>query len=300
VRARDIRVVGGVDNEDYYLPFDPDDPNPLQANRLPVPDPFENLPTPSTASDSSNVDSTIHDPADLVRVALPATEVSQLANEVLNQLPVLLRPLFQPLIAPLTELLTEPVIQPGVYNSITVLSPAGGATFAPGVYIIRGTSPHTNLSLCIVGPVVADGVLFYITDSPGYDATTGLPDDSEEDDAPPTIAIPSLVSSVLIAPLLAGGHISGLNDPSSPFNGMLVFQRRSDQRLVLIEAQQLVGSGEISGTIYAKWGHTLFAAGAGSYDLRFVSGTMRVLTVTNTTIAPTTLLPPARDVLLLE
>ena len=40
--------------------------------------------------------------------------------------------------------------------------------------------------------------------------------------------------------------------------------------------------------------------GAGTYDLRFVTGTMRLLTVTDTTIAPTTLFPPAKDVLLLE
>jgi hypothetical protein len=69
---------------------------------------------------------------------------------------------------------------------------------------------------------------------------------------------------------------------------------------LVVEAQHLIGGGDISGAIYAKWGHTVFVGGAGTYDLRFVTGTMRVLTVTDTTIAPTNLLPPANDVLLLE
>ena len=107
-------------------------------------------------------------------------------------------------------------------------------------------------------------------------------------------------ASVLMAPLLSGAHITGLNDPSSPFNGMLIFQRRLDRRPIIMEAQQLLGNGDISGTVYSKWGHTIFIGGNGSYDLRFVTGTMRVLTVTDTTIAPTTLFPPTKDVLLVE
>jgi hypothetical protein len=62
----------------------------------------------------------------------------------------------------------------------------------------------------------------------------------------------------------------------------------------------LISSGQIRGTIYSKWGHVIFIAGNGTYDMRFVCGTMRVLTVTTTKIAPTTLLPAAQDVFLLE
>lgn len=298
VRARDIRVVGGVDNPDYYRAFDPQDRPPLQANRLPVKDPLAGLPTPTTLN--ASVSPTIHNPADLVVVALGVADASALSNAILNQLPALLRPLFQPLISPLSTLLSRPTIEPGVYNSITVLSPLGGARFEPGIYIVRGVNPATRTSLAILGPVRAEKVLFYVTNSSNYDPVTGLPDGGEDSETAPANIAPTLLPSVLIASLLPNARITGLNDPGSPFDGMLIYQHRTDRRPIIIEAQQLIGSGDISGTIYSKWAHNLFVAGAGSYDLRFVTGTMRVVTVTTTTIAPTTLFPPAQDVLLLE
>lgn len=300
VFARDIRVAGGVDDEKNYLAFASEEPSPLQASRLPVQDPLEALPVPSTTRDPNNVVATVQSPPDLVRVAISATDASLLTNEVLDDLPALLKPLFQPLIAPLTALTTQAVIEPGVYNSITVLAPTGGVTFRPGVYIIRGTSPRTGLSLCVIGPIQAEGVLFYITDSLGFDPIDGSPDSNEAADEPPLNPLLSSLPSTLIAPLLSGAHISGLNDPASPFDGMLVYQRRLDRRPIVIEAQQLVGSGDISGTIYSKWGHVLFVGGNGSYNLRFAAGTFRAVTVTTTTLAPLELFPPARDVLLLE
>lgn len=299
VNARDIRVVGGVDNQNSYQPFDSEGENPLQANRLPVPDPFAELPIPSTASDGS-VNSNAASPSHSVRVAIPAADVETLLNNVLAALPPLLRPLFTPLTATLTTTLTQPTLQPGVYDSITVLSPTGGARFEPGIYVIRGTSPITNMSLCILGPVEAEGVMFYITSSAAFDASTGAPDADEGTNAAPSNIVPSLPPSTVIISLLSSARISGLDDPSSPFHEMLIFQRRIDRRPIVIEAQQLLGGGHISGTIYAKWAHVTFLAGAGSYDLRFVAGTMRVLTLLETTIAPTTLLPPAKDVFLLE
>lgn len=297
--ARDIRVVGGVDSQDNYGAFE-GGASPLQANRLPVPDPFLSLPVPSLASDAANVSTTVHAPADAVRVALPSDEATQVLNDVLAALSPLLQPLFQPLMDSQLEDLTTPVLQPGVYNSITVLAPLGGARFEPGVYIIRGTSVVTNMSLCIVGPVHAEGVLFYITDSSGFDASTGLPDTGDDVNAEPSNTLISSPPSAVILPLLSGARLTGLNDPGSPFDGMLLYQRRLDRRPIIVEAQQLLGSGDISGTVYSKWGHVMFLGGFGSYDLRFVIGTMRVLTVTDTTLAPTILLPPARDVLLLE
>ncbi len=300
VRAHDIRVVGGVDNQDNYQPFDSQQSNPLQANRLPVADPFKSLPVPSIASDGTNVNSTVQSPSHSVRVALSIAQSETLTSSVLSLLSPLLQPLFTPLIPELTTLLTEPTLEPGVYDSITVLSPLGGAKFLPGTYVIRSKSPITQMSLCIVGPVEAEGVLFYITDSAGFDASTGQPDVGEDSSAAQSNPVTSLVPSTLILSLLPSARISGLNDAGSPFNGMLIYQRRLDRRPIVVEAQQLVGSGDISGTIYAKWAHTIFIGGAGSYDLRFVTGTMRVLTITDTTIAPSTLLPPAQDVFLLE
>jgi Flp pilus assembly protein TadG len=300
VLARDIRVVGGVDNQTYYQPYDSQKRNPLQANRLPVADPLANLVVPSAVSDATNVNTTVRSPSHCVRVALSVAQANTLTSGVLNSLSPLLKPLFSPLIPQLTTLLTQPTLQPGVYDSITVLSPLSGATFSPGIYIIRSKSPITNMSLCILGPVEAKGVLFYITDQANFDASTGLPDAGDDSNAAPSNPVTSLAPSTMILSLLSGAHITGLNAPGSPFNGMLIYQRRLDRRPIIVEAQKLVGSGDISGTIYGKWAHTVFIGGAGSYNLRFVTGTMRVLTITDTTIAPTTLFPPAKDVLLLE
>lgn len=297
--ARDIRVVGGVDNKDNYEPFDPDESNPLQANRLDVPDPFQELAVPSASSDPGNVDPTVATESHYVRVALSEADADQLIANVYNALPALLQPLFQPLADPIKEMLTETTLQPGVYDSITVISPLGGIHFEPGVYIVRNVSPITQMSLCIVGPVEADGVLFYITDSAGFDATTGTPDEGEAADDPPANPLPSSAPSAVIFPLLATASISGLNDPGSPFDNMLVYQRRLDRRPIVIEAQQLVGSG-MSGTVYAKWAHVAFIGGNGSYDMRFVSGTLRLVTASDSTIAPTMFLPAAQDVFLVE
>jgi hypothetical protein len=300
IAANDVRVCGGVDNRNCYQAFAQGSENPLRAGRLPVEDPFDDLPVPSVVSDAGNIATTVISPGDVVQVALPTSLASNLTSSVLGQLSALLKPLFQPLIAPVNQALSQKTLQPGVYNSITVLSPLGGARFAPGIYIIRGTSPVTNMSLCIVGPVEATGVMFYITDSGSFAAGTGLPDANDDADTAPTNTLANTLPSALVLPLLSSARITGLNDASSPFDGMLIYQRRVDRRPIVLEAQQLLGGGDISGTVYSKWGHVVFVGGAGSYDLRFVAGTMRVVTATTTTLAPTELLPAAQDVLLLE
>ncbi|QDV80239.1 pilus assembly protein TadG-related protein [Botrimarina mediterranea] len=300
VVARDVRVAGGVDELHHYGPFGGGDGTPLQANRLPVEDPLEGLPTPSISSDAANVSATVHNPGHLVRVTLPIDVASEVLGTVRNLLPALLRSLLDPLLDPLTELLTEATIQPGVYSSITVLAPLGGVHFQPGVYIVRGGSPITGTALTVIGPVQAEGVLFYVTASADYNATSGLPDAGQVSTEPPPNTIGSVLPSVLLLPLLPGADLTGLNDPSSPFHGMLLYQQRRDRRPIVVDLQQIVGGSRVSGTIYGKWAHLLLVGGGGSHDLRFVSGTARVVTVTNTMLAPSELFPPAQDVLLLE
>lgn len=300
VRARDIRVVGGVDNPDHYMAFAANQPSPLQANRLPVPDPLEDLPVPSSASDANNVVATVHHPADVVKIALPVELADQILDNVYNGLPLSLRSLLNPLLTPIRNLLTNATVEPGVYNSLTVIAPVGGVQFLPGVYIIRGSNPDIGTSLTIVGPVQAEGVMFYITDSADFSAVTGLPDAKESSETSPPETLLSNVPSVLLAPLLPTARITGLDDPTSPLDGMLIFQNRNDRRPMVIDIQQILGDSDISGTIYSKWGHLLFVGGFGAHDLRFVSGTARIVTVTNTTLSPNNLLPAAQDVLLLE
>jgi hypothetical protein len=310
VQARDVRVAGGVDDPANYQNFEEAERSPLQANRLPVPDPFDDLPVPSEANDATNVKPTAHDPGHVVVVSLgPASLHPSLLDDVLDEVLEPLGPVWRPIIEPLVEpvidpllesLLTPPALTPGVYESITVLS-LGEVRFDPGVYIIRNKNPDTQKSLSIIGGwVKADGVMFYITDSAGYDGSSGEPDAGDEVDAPPENELVSSQPSVYIAPILPGSSISGLDDADSPFDGMLIYQRRLDRRPIVLAAVKLVGGGNISGTIYSKWGHTVFQGGLGTYDLRFVSGSMRVVTAFDSTIAPSQLLPPARDVLLVE
>ena len=157
----------------------------------------------------------------------------------------------------------------------------------------------TNISLSLLaGTVTANGVLFYITNSSNYDATNGVPDNADGDSRP-TASVPGLLPSVLINAALLGSNYSGLNDTQSPFNGMLIYQRRMDPRPIVVAHESLIGGGSVAGTMYAKWGHVAFT-GAGTYDLRIVSGTARLITALGMTIAPTNKLPPAQDVFLVE
>ena len=105
--------------------------------------------------------------------------------------------------------------------------------------------------------------------------------------------------SVVINTALLGSSFSPLADPSSPFNGLLVYQRRQDLRPIVIANQNLLLGGNISGTIYAKWGHVIFA-GNSTYNVKIVAGTVRLLAVLDMTLSPSALLPPAQDVFLVE
>ncbi|WP_197531685.1 pilus assembly protein TadG-related protein [Posidoniimonas corsicana] len=298
--ASDIRVTGGVDDQDQYQPLDPDDESPLRANMLPTDDPLEALPPPSTSVDATNVSGAVRSPSHAIAVALSASDAAALLGDVLSGLSPLLQPLLSAVLTPVSDLLENQTLQPGVYDSITVVAPVGGVIFEPGVYVIRGRSPLTNLSLLALGPVQADGAMFYITDSASYDATTGMPDAGVDASTAPPASVGTVVPSVVLAPLLAGAAYTGLQDPTSPYDGVLVYQARSDRRPIVIDAQHLLGGGALSGTVYAKWGHTILLTGAGSCGLRMVSGTMRIVTVTDATINPVDLLPAAQDVYLLE
>jgi Flp pilus assembly protein TadG len=264
LQARDIRVAGGVDNPDNYGNFAAGESSPLRANRLPVPDPFASLPAPTTNSDPANVDPTLRGGVSVV------------------QLPILSPPT---------------VLHPGVYEWIDVTS--GQVVFEPGVYIIRGVNPVTGISLVIsAGTVTANGVMFYLTNSTGYNAVTGAPD-AADGELPPTSTFPGTLLPSAVINLAITGGFSPLDDSDSPFHGLIIYQRRQDYRPVVILHQSALLGGSFAGTVYAKWGHLTFL-GNSTYDCRFVTGSARLVAVTSMTIAPSVLLPPARDVFLVE
>jgi Flp pilus assembly protein TadG len=264
LQARDIRVAGGVDNPANYSHFSAGESSPLRANRLPVPDPFAALPAPSTSSDPANVDATLRGGVSIVQL---------------------------PLLSPPT------VLQPGVYEWIEVTS--GQVTFEPGIYIIRSVNPITGVALLISGgTVTAEGVMFYLTNSPTYNAVTGAPDNADGEEAPSQTLLGTIVPSAVVNLAIAGG-LTGLDDADSPFNRFIIYQRRRDYRPIVVVHQDALLGGSFAGTVYAKWGHLAFL-GTTTYDSRFVTGSARLVAVANMTIAPGVLLPPARDVFLVE
>jgi len=263
--AEDIRVTGGVDNPANYGNVQSGESSPLKANKPAVLDPLRNLPAPTVAADPFNVSATERGTVNIVSLPLLAPPVT---------------------------------LQPGVYESITIVT--GTVIFQPGVYIIRNKNPLTGISLSIVaGRVTANGVMFYITDSAAYTPADGLPDANDGGTVPAAPGVPSLAPSVVINAGLLGSTYSGLSSASSPFDGMLVYQRRTDRRPIAIVAEQLLGGTAMSGTVYAKWGQLLFV-GHGTYDMKFAVGTARIVNALSCTFAPTTLFPPVREVFLVE
>jgi hypothetical protein len=265
LKARDIRVVGGVDDPTYYNPLASGDPQPLKTGRLPVDDPYKDLLVPTTAADPTNVKSTVYG-----------------GKTVLGL----------PLIGPPVTL------QPGVYDWIEVIS--GQAQFQPGIYIVRGKNPLTQLALSVVaGQVQANGVMFYITDTASYSPASGLPDANDGQSTAPLPGSSNMPPCAVINIGLLSSTYSGLNDAASPFNGLFLYQRRLDRRPIILVQENLIGAGQLRGTMYSKWGHVILA-GKGTYDARFVVGTMRLIALLDMQIRPSILLPPAQDVYLVE
>lgn len=127
---------------------------------------------------------------------------------------------------------------------------------------------------------------------PGVDAT-------DQETHPGKVGVLELLPSTLINIGVLGSSFSPLDSPSSPFDGMMIYQRRHDRRPIVLVQENLLGPGTISGTIYSKWGHLLLA-GKGNLDIRIAAGTLRLLALLDMEIAPSWKLDPAYDVYLVE
>ncbi|MDP1797097.1 MAG: pilus assembly protein TadG-related protein [Planctomycetaceae bacterium] len=264
LRSRDLRVVGGVDNPNNYTHFISGEPSPLRANAKPVPDPLISVPVPTVAADPTNVSSTLRGGVTVVGI-------------------------------PLIGLPT--VLSPGVYEYIQIVS--GRVTLNPGVYIIRGSHPVTKIPLQIIGgEVTGNGVMFYITNSAAYSPTSGLPDSGDGSTTPAATGLGTVLPSAVINIGLLGSNLTAIGG-SSPYAGLLIFQRRADRRILVIARDALLSDSVFNGTVYAKWGDTVFA-GMGTVQARFVVGSLRFANLLDCTIAPTSLLPPAQDVFLVQ
>jgi Flp pilus assembly protein TadG len=260
--ALNIRVVGGVDNQKNYSNYVSGQASPLVCNALPVADPYASLPVPTVSVDSVNVVATNFGGVNVTNVPLVSAPT---------------------------------VLTPGVYDWIQVTS--GSVVFSPGVYIVRSVNPATQIALNVLaGQVTANGVMFYITNTTNYSATSGMPDAGDAGSTAPAPSLTTLVPSVVIASLL-GSKYSPIT--SGPFGGLTIYQRRLDRRPIALADQSLLLAGTLSGSIYGKYSQVIFACN-GTFDLKFVSGSMRFANLLQTTIAPSQLLPPAQDVYLVE
>jgi hypothetical protein len=263
LRARDIRVVGGVDNQSYYAHYVSGNPSPLAAGRLAVPDPARTLPVPTTAADAA-----------VVNINRGSVLIADLPG------------------APWRTL------NPGVYEWIELVS--GRVYFNPGVYIVRGTNPVTGIGLNIIAAQIdAQNVMFYLTNTTTYSPLTGLPDASDGETAPPAPGVGNLTPSAVINLSVAGSELWGRSYAGSSLGWITVFQRRADRRPIVILTTDTYDGDDLRGVVYAKWGHVVLT-GQGLTLGRFAAGTMRILTTGTFSITPATWLPPAEDVYLVE
>lgn len=275
IKARYVQIVGGVDVVANFQQYDPADTfTPLLAgpNVAVHPDPLRGLPVPR----ASNL------PTGYPMTRNPAVTVSKGETRTFD---------------------------PGVYENIQINQ---GATvyFNPGVYIFSPTKPNQGLTMnggCTVISVPkgtqAAGVMFYMTGSNYVDATT--PANSGQwdaaDDAQSALDGPLPAADPVSPRQLAGpglpappdpqfskvdfatftcnatnAHVNlgGLKDPSSPFNGLLFFQRRRNTTTASIAGNAGVDV-TLDGTIYAKWAQFALSGG-GVYNSVFVVGSMAV------------------------
>lgn len=264
VHAPDVRVTGGVDAASNYRSSLLGGHPPLTANRFPVPDPLEDLPVPTTTADS-NVKATYYGAVTTPQIVTGETRLS-----------------------------------PGVYDWIDV--PYGYVHFLHGVYIIRGVNPDTGIALNVRGNNVdGEEVMFYITDSADYSASTGEPDAEDTGSTPEEMSSAGLPPSVVIDVGAASRftHLNDIGRGAGPYGDMLIFQRRNDRRPIIIRRPLENSTSYIRGTVYSKSGHVIYAAG-GPSGPRFVAGSMRIINLGSCRIAPSKLLPPAEDVFLVQ
>jgi len=80
---------------------------------------------------------------------------------------------------------------------------------------------------------------------------------------------------------------------------LLIYQRRIDRRPIVLVDETLILGGTLSGTVYSKYGQTIFAAN-GTYNLKFATGSLLCLNVLQCTLTPSQLLSPAMDIYLVQ
>jgi hypothetical protein len=254
MQANLFLVRGGVDTVANYTNYDAGGTSPLYCRYPSIsPDPLRSMPAPTQANTPSISNWTRQN----------AVSVSNGQNVTLN---------------------------PGVYRDIQITQGAT-VTFNPGVYILSPQQNNEGLRINGSCTVTGTGVMFYLTGdnylaggSPGARDTADDAQAALDGPLPPTNAgsIPSSTdpeNNVRFATLdinatSATVTLTGLNDATSPHNGILFFQRRRNMNNAQIQGQAGVNV-TLGGAIYAKWAR-FSLSGGGRYDAQFVVGSMSV------------------------
>lgn len=257
--AADIRVAGGVDDPAAFRQAN------LRANQLPVEDPLKLLRPPRSSGQAASIFGGVEipDPRNRGRRSKRRT------------------------------------LQPGTYDWIRIS--AGRATFQPGVYIIRSVNPRTGVALDVQNSqVIADGVMFYIDRATPSWTASGFffgPYANGDYGGGHAAAVSSNSATSVIIQLNGQSRWAALEDASSAYDGMLLFQNQFDPRVIQINA--LVGANQLAGIVYARSGHVSLVV-RGTCRASFVADTMRLRSLGRCRLQPHTLLAPAEDVYLVE
>ena len=254
VVATAIQVAGGVDNIQNFQAYDSNYPpnyynssntdRPVFANlQTTAPDPLASLATPTTSN------GVVQTYPEYLGSGQWGTASSPQAVSIGNGDTV--------------------TFSPGIYQSIKITG--GTATFNSGVYVVGPGLGNGNGQQTINfngGTITGSGVMFYNT---GSDYTSsGTPDSSDGG----TLGTDNSAHFGAIS--IGGGAsvtLTPISDSSSPFFGILFYQRRWNTQGASVGGNTSTLS--LSGTIYDKWG-AFSLAGQGTYNAEFVVGSLSI------------------------
>lgn len=267
--ARDIRVVGGVDNYQNFKNYVSGGSNPLKAKQLPEPDPLINLPVPTNAlgvdaRSRGEVKVTNANVSGLNTDSAGQNHKATAGESVAGGLH--------------TAIANEVILYPGIYQNIDITG--GTVYFVPGIYVISANKNNQSAIKVTGGTVVGEGVMFYNTGD-NYESTTGLPDKNDMSLTPPVsdgakLGSVSINAGLSLKPINTstyayGSLYAGAQAVSSQFDGMLFFQRRRNTNEISITGN--AADGVLKGTLYAKWANFKIS-GQGNYSAQFVAGSL--------------------------
>ena len=150
-------------------------------------------------------------------------------------------------------------LSPGVYLSIDV-SANVNVLMQPGIYVIKGG----GLSMSGNSTISGVNVMLYNSGS-DYNVSTGLPDAGDGTSSPPASGNPTFGGVSITGNAVL--NLTPLSNPSSPFDGMVFYQRRLNTQPMTLAGN--ASSDMLRGTVYAKWA-PLDLSGNGTFNSQFI------------------------------